>query len=76
MQLEPGDIPMLFTDGVSEAHNPNQEEFGEERLKDVLRRHGHLSVGEASSAILGELRQWMADAPQHDDLTFVLMKIQ
>ncbi len=76
VQLEPGDVLMLFTDGVSEAHNPNQDEFGEERLKDVLRRHGHLSVGDASSAILGELRQWMADAPQHDDLTFVLMKIQ
>jgi sigma-B regulation protein RsbU (phosphoserine phosphatase) len=76
VQLEPGDVLMLFTDGVSEAHNPNQEEFGEERLKDVLRRHGHLAVGDASSAILDELRQWMADAPQHDDLTFVLMKIQ
>ncbi len=76
VQLEPGDVLMLFTDGVSEAHNPNQEEFGEERLKEVLRRHGHLAVGDASSAILDELREWMADAPQHDDLTFVLMKIQ
>ncbi|HEY3458736.1 MAG TPA: SpoIIE family protein phosphatase [Bryobacteraceae bacterium] len=76
VQLEPGDVLLLFTDGVSEAHNPNQEEFGEARLKDVLMRYGHLSVSDASSAILGELRQWMADAPQHDDLTFVLMKIQ
>jgi predicted permease len=76
VQLESGDVLLLFTDGVSEAHNPDQEEFGETRLKDVLRRYGDLSVGDASAAILGELQQWMADAPQHDDLTFVLMKIQ
>ncbi|MBV9226355.1 MAG: SpoIIE family protein phosphatase [Acidobacteriaceae bacterium] len=76
VQLEPGDVLMLFTDGVSEAHNPQEEEFGEERLKEVLRRYGHLSVNEMSTAILGDLRYWMADAPQHDDLTFVLMKVQ
>ncbi len=76
VQLGPGDVLMLFTDGVSEAHNPQEEEFGEARLKEVLRRYRHLSAGEMSSAVLGELRQWMADAPQYDDLTFVLMKIQ
>jgi predicted permease len=76
VQLESGDVLMLFTDGVSEAHNPDEEEFGEERLKDVLRRYGHLAAEEMSEAILGELRAWMADAPQHDDLTFVLMKVQ
>ena len=76
VQLEPGDVLMLYTDGVSEAHNPQEEEFGEERLKDSLRRHGHLSAEDMSAAILAELKQWMADAPQHDDLTFVLMKVQ
>ncbi len=76
VQLEPGDLLMLFTDGVSEAHNPQEEEFGDARLKELLRRYRHLPVNEMSSAVLGELRKWMADAPQHDDLTFVLMKIQ
>jgi sigma-B regulation protein RsbU (phosphoserine phosphatase) len=76
VQLEPGDVLMLFTDGVSEAHNPQEEEFGEERIKDVLKRYRHFPAEEMSTAILGELRQWMADAPQHDDLTFVLMKIE
>jgi sigma-B regulation protein RsbU (phosphoserine phosphatase) len=76
VQLESGDVLMLFTDGVSEAHNPQEEEFGEERIKDVLRAYSHLAAEEMSAAILGELRRWMADAPQHDDLTFVLMKIK
>ncbi len=76
VQLESGDVLMLFTDGVSEAHNPEEEEFGELRLKDLLRRHGQLPATEMLQAILGELREWMADAPQYDDLTFVLMKVQ
>jgi putative ABC transport system permease protein len=75
VQVETGDVLLLFTDGVSEAHNPQEEEFGEERLKELLRRHRHLPVDEMSSAILGELQTWMSDAPQHDDLTFVLMKV-
>lgn len=76
VQLQPGDVLMLFTDGVSEAHNPQEEEYGEERLKEALKQYGHLPVPEMSDAILRELRKWMADPPQHDDLTFVLMKVQ
>ncbi len=76
VQLESGDVLLLFTDGVSEAHNPQEEEFGEDRLKEALKRYGHLYVDEMSTAILGELQKWMADAPQYDDLTFVLMKMR
>jgi predicted permease len=76
VQLESGDVLMLFSDGVSEAHNPQEEEFGEARLQEALRRYRDLPVGEMSSAVLGELQQWMADAPQYDDLTFVLMKMK
>ena len=76
VRLEHGDVLMLFTDGVSEAHNPEEEEFGEERIKAIMRRHRHLPAEEMSAAILNELHQWMADAPQHDDLTFVLMKVK
>jgi putative ABC transport system permease protein len=75
-QMDSGDVLMLFTDGVSEAHNPQEEEFGEERLKALLKKYGHLPAEGMSAAILAELRSWMADAPQHDDLTFVLMKVQ
>jgi phosphoserine phosphatase RsbU/P len=76
VQLHPDDVLLLFTDGVSEAHNPQEEEFGEDRLKDVLRSYANLPAPEMATAILGELRAWMSDAPQYDDLTFVLMKVQ
>jgi putative ABC transport system permease protein len=76
VQLWPGDVLMAFSDGVTEAHDPNDEEFGEDRLKDLLRRTAHLEINEMSSRILQELKAWMADAAQYDDLTFVLMKVQ
>ncbi|HEY7338915.1 MAG TPA: ADOP family duplicated permease [Bryobacteraceae bacterium] len=74
--LHPGDVLLAFTDGVSEAHDPAEEEFGEDRLKDLLQRTGHLPVNEMASQILGELKGWMRDAPQFDDLTFILMQVR
>lgn len=75
VELEAGDVLMAYSDGVTEAHNPDEEEFGEERLKHLLQRTAHLNVDETSSHILQELKAWMADAAQYDDLTFVLMKV-
>jgi len=75
IELRSGDVLMLFSDGVSEAHNPAEEEFGEERLKDLLRKVAHLPVNEMCAAVMQDLKIWMLDAPQHDDLTYVLMKV-
>jgi phosphoserine phosphatase RsbU/P len=75
VDLHSGDVLMLFTDGVSEAHNPAEEEYGDERLKDLLTRSAHLPLEEMSARVFDELKIWMSDAPQHDDLTFVLMKV-
>jgi predicted permease len=75
IELRSGDVLMLFSDGVSEAHDPAEEEFGEERLKELLRKVAHLPVNDMAGAVMQELKNWMRDAPQHDDLTFVLMKV-
>jgi sigma-B regulation protein RsbU (phosphoserine phosphatase) len=74
--LSPGDLLAVFTDGVTEALNPAEEEFGEDRLKHLLRNVVHLPVEEISSRISGELRNWIRDAAQYDDLTFVLLKVK
>jgi len=76
LQLRPGDVLIVFSDGVPEAHNPEDEEFGEDRLKDLLRKTACLSVNEMATRILDELKDWMRDAPQFDDLTFILMKVR
>ena len=74
--LEPGDVLMIFSDGVTEALNPDGDEFGEERLKGLLRQVSNLPVEEMSARISRELKAWMQDAAQHDDLTFVMMKVK
>jgi len=76
LQLRPGDVLIVFSDGVPEAHNPEDEELGEDRLKDLLRKTACLSVNEMATRILDELKDWMRDAPQFDDLTFILMKVR
>jgi sigma-B regulation protein RsbU (phosphoserine phosphatase) len=73
--LRSGDLLVAFTDGVTEAQNPREEEFGEERLKELLRRLASLPVSEISARISSELKEWISDAPQYDDLTFDVMKV-
>ena len=75
VDLRPGDVLIAFTDGVPEAQNPQEEEFGEERLKDLLRRSAHLPVAEIASTIASELKTWIDSAAQYDDLTFILVKV-
>ncbi len=76
VDLKSGDVLVAFTDGVTEALNTGEEEFGEERLKELLKSVAHLPVGEMSTRITSALREWIGDAPQHDDLTFLVLKVK
>jgi predicted permease len=75
VDLRPGDVLIAFTDGVPEAQNPQEEEFGEERLKNLLRHSAHLPVAEIASTIASALKAWIDNAAQYDDLTFILVKV-
>jgi serine phosphatase RsbU (regulator of sigma subunit) len=70
-----GDVLLAYTDGVTEAHDPENVEFGEERLKALLSEVAHLSAEEIRTRISDELKAWIKDAEQYDDLTFVVMKV-
>jgi len=74
VELEPGDVVFAFTDGVPEALNTEQQEFGEERLHELACRFGPLPVDEMVTRVTEEVCQWIGDAPQHDDLTLVVIK--
>jgi hypothetical protein len=71
-----GDVLLAFTDGVPEAHNPEDEEFGEERLRQQLRRTAHLPANEIGARLSDEMKAWIRDAEQYDDLTFIVMKVR
>jgi sigma-B regulation protein RsbU (phosphoserine phosphatase) len=76
IQMQSGDVLVAFTDGVTEAFNTEGEEFGECRLEKVLAESTHLSADEISERIVERVRQWCGHAPQHDDLTFVVLKVK
>jgi serine phosphatase RsbU (regulator of sigma subunit)/ligand-binding sensor domain-containing protein len=76
VELCSGDVLLAFTDGVPEAHNPEDEEFGEERLQELLRQTAHLPANEISARLSDEMKDWIRDAEQYDDLTFIVMKVR
>ena len=73
--IYPGDLLVLFTDGITEAMNEELDLFGEERLSRVLEDHGHLPSDEFLERILGDIEAFVGGADQHDDMTIVLLRI-
>ncbi len=73
-ELEAGDVLALYTDGIVEAPNPEGVEFGEDRLVEVLRRHGDTNLDSLVLVVMDELSRWTHGAPAHDDATLVLVR--
>ncbi len=73
--LEPGDFVLLYTDGAVEARNFADEQFGRERLCDALRTHAKLSVPQALSSILWDVRRYVGLAEQLDDVAMVGVRL-
>ena len=74
IQIEPGDVLALYTDGVTEAFNVDGEEFGVERLEQVLRATAERSAEEIVAAIEAAVDEFVGDEPPFDDFTLVVMK--
>lgn len=74
IELHNGDIITLFTDGVSEAKNKNMEEFGYNRLENLICENSDLSVDDLSKKIMEEVSVFSKDYQQHDDITLILFK--
>lgn len=72
--MDPGDILALYTDGVSEAMNSQREEYGEDRLGEIIRRNAHASAEAILEAVKQDVTRFVDGAPQHDDITLVLLK--
>ena len=76
VRLQSGDMLVAYSDGLTEAFNPDEEEFAEQRLSDILLENSHLRAGELGEIILENVRAWCSHAPLHDDLTLVIMKMK
>ncbi|MCB1057346.1 MAG: SpoIIE family protein phosphatase [Acidobacteria bacterium] len=73
LALSPGDLLLLYTDGVNEAENPEGEELGEDRLRQALVGLAQGTPPEVVAGLFAEVDAFARDAPQHDDITLLAL---
>jgi len=73
--LAPGDVLVLYTDGITEAENADHDMFGEDRLRAVIGRSRSLSARDIIAAILIDVHAFAGDYPQSDDITLMVVKV-
>jgi len=76
IDFKPGDEFLFYTDGLNEAQNPKKEEFGEDRLMQLIETYHALPVDVQLAKIRREIELFSNGAPQHDDMTAVLLRIK
>ncbi|HEX5083008.1 MAG TPA: SpoIIE family protein phosphatase, partial [Blastocatellia bacterium] len=74
IELRPGDLLALFSDGVTEAQDEGENEFGEERLAEFLRPIRHEPAETIVDKVFGEIDRFAGSAPQYDDITLFVIK--
>ncbi|MDP8228856.1 MAG: SpoIIE family protein phosphatase [Candidatus Electryoneaceae bacterium] len=73
-RLDPGDVMVIYSDGVTEAKNPDNELYGDDRLKRLLSQNSSASAQEIQDVILTDVEQFVAGAEQSDDITMMVIK--
>jgi phosphoserine phosphatase RsbU/P len=74
LALEPGDVLVLLSDGYLEHRDPDGQEYGQERVAEVLRKHHRKTMAELAGVLLESVRTFARGAAQEDDMTAVLIK--
>jgi phosphoserine phosphatase len=74
VEFEPGDMLALLSDGIYEYRDAADQEFGEQRVLEILRTHHDKRASEISTMLLAAVREFAGNAPQEDDMTVVLVK--
>ena len=74
VRIAPGEATVLYTDGVTEAQNVDEEFFGEQRLVEIAVANRDKPALEIRRAIFDAVQEFVGDAPRHDDITLAVMK--
>jgi sigma-B regulation protein RsbU (phosphoserine phosphatase) len=74
IQLEPGDLLLLYTDGISEPQNEYGEMFGEDRLIELLRKNAKQPDTVVVQAIRNAVQEWTGSADLQDDMTLLIVR--
>jgi sigma-B regulation protein RsbU (phosphoserine phosphatase) len=73
VQLDPGDVLLLYTDGITDALDEQDEFFQSERLLEAVQANLGSSAQEIQEALLAEVHQFMGQGPQFDDITLLVV---
>ena len=76
LKLNPGDVIVTFTDGVTEAVNGSNDMFGDDRLEQLVRANSGLSAEKIRDRILEEVLSFTRGLPQGDDITLMVLKMK
>ena len=74
LELAPGDIVGLMTDGIYEYENPSEEQFGESRVEKIVRQHQNEPMSRLVERIVASVEEFAEGAPQNDDMTILLAR--
>lgn len=74
VHLQPDDLLVFYTDGITEAMNKNQEEYGVDRLSHVVRENHGKTAREIITAVHEDVNSFVGNRTQHDDMTLVVLK--
>jgi sigma-B regulation protein RsbU (phosphoserine phosphatase) len=74
LEIRPDDVLLLYTDGVTEIYDQSEEEFGVDRLLELVKSHRQLSAKELTSLVQEEILEFALDRAIQDDFTVVILK--
>jgi phosphoserine phosphatase RsbU/P len=74
IQFDPADILIIFSDGLAEAENPGEEQYGETRMIDILKEHGDKDALTIQDKMLASIQEFSQNMPQEDDMTLIVVK--
>ena len=74
--MQPRDLLLAYTDGISEAMNPLEEEWSEDSMAEEAMLHATEPAQAILDALVKAADRFAAGAPQHDDMTLLLMKVE
>ena len=74
IQLNSGDVVVLYTDGITEAFDMNKDEYGIEPLIELVALNREKSAAEIKQAIIDDVRRYIGEQKVFDDITLVVIK--
>ncbi len=75
INLDSGDYIVMFTDGITEAENNKAEEYGMDRLTEIINNGNFINAGELLELVYKDVQKFTGKTPQHDDMTMIVIRV-